>query len=54
MYCHPGVLPDREVERRMPGYQHDKELAALCSPRVREVLYEHDITLCNYWQIRGE
>jgi hopanoid biosynthesis associated protein HpnK len=54
LYCHPGVLPDPTVERLMPGYQHDRELAALCSPRVRAALYEHGVTLGNYWQMRGD
>ena len=53
LYCHPGVLPDPEVARWMPGYRHDRELEALCSPRVRQALYEHGVTLCNYWQLRG-
>lgn len=52
LYCHPGILPDAEVERRMPGYQHDKELEALCAPRVRRRLYDRGVTLFNYWQLR--
>lgn len=51
LYCHPGVLPDSEIEYWMPDYQHDSELAALCSPRVRRALYDHGVTLCNYWQL---
>jgi hypothetical protein len=38
----------------MPGYRHDRELAALCSPRVRDALREHEVTLINYWQLREE
>ena len=52
LYCHPGVLPDAEVARWMPDYQHGTELAALCSPRVQQALYEHGVTLCNHWQLR--
>jgi len=52
LYCHPGVMPDPEVERRMPGYQHAKELAALCARSVRQSLYEHGVALANYWQLR--
>jgi hopanoid biosynthesis associated protein HpnK len=51
LYCHPGVLPDAEVARWMPDYQHETEMAALCSPRVRQALYDHGVTLCNYWQL---
>jgi hopanoid biosynthesis associated protein HpnK len=51
LYCHPGVMPDPEVERRMPGYQHETELAALCAPRVRQSLYGRGVTLSNYWQL---
>jgi len=54
LYCHPGVLPDPEVARWMPGYQHDTEMAALCSPRVRQAVYDHGITLCSYWQLQGD
>jgi len=52
LYCHPGVMPDPEVKRRMPGYQHETELAALCAPRVRQSLYGRGVTLFNYWQLR--
>jgi hopanoid biosynthesis associated protein HpnK len=52
LYCHPGVMPDAEIQRRMPGYQHEKELAALCAPGVRQCLYERGVTLSNYWQLR--
>jgi hypothetical protein len=48
------VLPDAEITRWMPGYQHDKELAALCSPVVRQAVYDHGITLCNYWQLHDD
>lgn len=51
LYCHPGVLPDAEIEYWMPDYQHDDEMAALCSARVRRALYDHGVTLCNYWQL---
>jgi hopanoid biosynthesis associated protein HpnK len=54
IYCHPGVLPDAEITRWMPGYQHDVEMAALCSPRVRQAVYDHGVTLCNYWQLRDD
>lgn len=54
LYCHPGVLPDPEITRWMPGYQHDREMDALCSPRVQQAVYDHGITLCNYWQLQND
>jgi hopanoid biosynthesis associated protein HpnK len=49
--CHPGTSPDPDAERHASGYRHAQELAALCSQRVRASLYEHGITLSNYWQL---
>ncbi len=51
IYFHPGCLPCDELQRRMPTYHHEGELAALTSRRVRERLLELKITLRNY---RGE
>lgn len=51
IYFHPGILPDAEISRRMPGYRHGEELAAITSPTVRERLRELQIQLRNY---RGE
>jgi len=48
IYLHPGCLPDDEISRRMPGYRHEQELAALLSPAVKQRLKELDIKLCNY------
>ena len=48
IYLHPGCLPDDEVSRRMPGYRHEQELAALLSPTVKQRLKELEISLCNY------
>lgn len=48
LYFHPGVLPDDEITRRMPGYRHPDELAAICSPRIRQRLSELDIRVVNY------
>ena len=47
-YLHPGCLPDDEISRRMPGYRHEQELAALLSPTVKQRLKELEISLCNY------
>jgi hopanoid biosynthesis associated protein HpnK len=51
IYFHPGCLPDDELQRRMPDYRHEEELAALTSPRVLEKIRARGITLRNY---RGE
>ncbi|RII26634.1 MAG: hydrolase [Geobacter sp.] len=51
IYFHPGCHPDGELSRWMPDYQHEAELAALTSPRVKEKLRNLGIKLRNY---RGE
>ena len=51
IYFHPGILPDAEISRRMPGYRHQEELAAITSPAVRERLHALQIQVQNY---RGE
>lgn len=51
IYFHPGCRPCSELDRWMPEYRHDEELAALTSPRVAAKLAQLGITLRNY---RGE
>jgi hopanoid biosynthesis associated protein HpnK len=51
IYFHPGCLPCAELQRRMPTYHHEGELAALTSQRVRDRLAELHVVLRNY---RGE
>lgn len=51
IYFHPGCHPCSTLKRRMPDYQHEAELAALTSPRVKEKLARLGIRLRNY---RGE
>ncbi|HJV65076.1 MAG TPA: hopanoid biosynthesis-associated protein HpnK [Geomonas sp.] len=51
IYFHPGCRPCPELDRWMPAYRHDDELAALTSSRVREKMARLGITLRNY---RGE
>ena len=51
IYFHPGCRPCPELDRWMPGYRHDEELAALTSARVTGKLARLDIRLRNY---RGE
>jgi hopanoid biosynthesis associated protein HpnK len=51
IYFHPAESPCPEISRRMPGYRHEAELAALNSLRVRQKLQQLGIGLRNY---RGE
>lgn len=51
IYFHPGFRPCAVLERRMPEYLHDQELAALTSPEVAGKLAQLGIRLRNY---RGE
>jgi len=51
IYFHPGCRPCAELDRWMPEYRHDEELAALTSEKVKAKLAESGITLRNY---RGE
>ena len=51
IYFHPGCRPCPELERWMPDYLHDEELAALTSAQVTEKLAQLGIGLRNY---RGE
>jgi len=38
IYCHPGLYADPELRRWAPRYQHQEELAALLSPRLKATL----------------
>jgi hypothetical protein len=51
IYFHPGCRPCPELDRWMPGYLHDEELAALTSAQVTTKLAQLGIRLRNY---RGE
>lgn len=48
IYFHPGCMPDTEIYSRMPTYKHADELAALLSPKVKQLLADRQIQLCNY------
>lgn len=48
IYFHPGCRPCAELDRWMPDYRHDEELAALTSPRVALKLAQLGIRLRNY------
>ncbi|UFS68665.1 hopanoid biosynthesis-associated protein HpnK [Geomonas sp. RF6] len=51
IYFHPGCRPCGELDRWMPEYRHDDEVAALTSPAVRRRMAELGLRLRNY---RGE
>lgn len=51
IYFHPGCRPCAELDRWMPGYRHDDELAALTSAEVMGKMDRLGIGLRNY---RGE
>lgn len=51
IYFHPGCYPDELLRKRMPGYRHEEELAALTDREVRDKLRSLGIRLRNY---RGE
>jgi len=44
LYFHPAARRDALLDRLMPGYEHEAELAALCDPRVRAA-YDHTLSL---------
>ena len=44
MYFHPATRRCPEIDGPMPDYQHEAELAALISPRVRDALRALDLT----------
>lgn len=46
IYFHPAARRDALLDRLMPTYQHEAELAALLSPAVRAVLAEARGTAC--------
>lgn len=51
IYFHPGCRPCPELDRWMPEYRHDDEVAALTSGLVKQKLARLGIRLRNY---RGE
>lgn len=48
LMCHPGLAPGAVPEDPAWRYDWEGELAALCSPRVRDALRKRDITLVSY------
>jgi hopanoid biosynthesis associated protein HpnK len=43
MYFHPATRRAPEIDRRMPSYRHEAELAALTSPQVRRAIEQLEI-----------
>jgi len=48
VYCHPALLPCREVQYWTPTYRRDAELAALTSPAVRAEITDQGVALISY------
>jgi predicted glycoside hydrolase/deacetylase ChbG (UPF0249 family) len=53
LMCHPGFAPGPVPEDPAWRYEWEAELAALCSPKVREVLRKREITLVSYRALGG-
>jgi hypothetical protein len=52
LYCHPAEAQTPEMRRLMPGYRPADELAALTSPRVRELVERNGIELVRWSDLR--
>jgi hypothetical protein len=50
-YFHPAAGPSPELATCQPGYDHEGELAALRSPRVREAIARAGAVLTRYSEI---
>ncbi len=48
LYVHPAAETTPDLATAMPGYRHTAELGALLSPRVRDAISRHAVTLCTY------
>jgi predicted glycoside hydrolase/deacetylase ChbG (UPF0249 family) len=48
LMCHPGCSDPATAERYRWGYHWDQEAAALCAERVRQMVQERGIRLCNF------
>ena len=51
IYCHPSEGVSRTMAAYQPGYDHDAELAALVSPRVRVAVGRAGIELTTYREL---
>jgi hopanoid biosynthesis associated protein HpnK len=48
IYFHPAAGRDATLDRLMPDYDHQGEMAALCSPALRAALRDHRIEATTY------
>ncbi len=48
VYCHPAVRRCAALERKMPGYDNDGEMAALTSPLIREEIERRQLELTGF------
>ena len=48
MYFHAATRRCPEIDRDMADYQHEAELAALVSPRVREAIHKLDLEIAAF------
>lgn len=48
LMCHPGESDVSTAKRYPWGYRWEEEAATLCAPRVRQVIEEKGIRLCNF------
>jgi hopanoid biosynthesis associated protein HpnK len=51
IYCHPGLYADPELKRWAPRYQHQEELTALLSPRLKETLAAAGVRLTDFREL---
>jgi hopanoid biosynthesis associated protein HpnK len=51
IYCHPGMYADAELKRWAPEYQRQRELAALLSPRLRDLLTEAGVEVSDFREL---
>jgi hopanoid biosynthesis associated protein HpnK len=48
IYFHPAARRDAVLDRLMPGYDHEGEMATLCSPALRTAIRTHGIEVTTY------
>ena len=51
IFCHPAGYRSPFLSSRQGGYDHEGELAALCSPSVRRVLDDQGIQLAHFGSV---
>ena len=51
IFLHPAVETTEAIDRTQRDYENTAELAALCSPRVRELIHHLGIRLTNFREV---